>query len=160
MRAVWLAVALIALAAATANADTPPRPIGSLRSTGELMWTGPSPRNRLGGDLIVYLNQRVGVYAGVQAVTLKPFADAGQVTAGMAYRAAAARPKLDLVLHADVGATWPLAPAAGGGVITYFWPLKSVPVALTLGSNAYLVLDGVDNTRLVLSGGIGLALAK
>jgi hypothetical protein len=160
MKRAAVLAALIASIPAVAAADTPPRPVGSLRGTGELMWTGPSPRNRLGGDVIVYLNQRVGVYAGVQAVTLKPFADAGQATAGMAYRAAAARPKLDLVLHADVGATWPLAPTVGGGVITYFWPLKSVPVALTLGSNAYLVLDGVDNTRLVLSGGIGLALAK
>lgn len=153
-------VVLLAMAsAATANAETV-RPIGALRGTGDLIITGGSPRNRVGGDVIVYLGQRVGVYAGVQQVTLKPFADAGQATVGMAYRAAAARPKLDMVLHADVGATWPLAPSAGGGVITFFWPLKKVPVAVTSGANAYLVLDGVDNTRIVLSIGLGLAIAK
>jgi hypothetical protein len=153
------AAALVA-AASVAAADPPPRPLGSLRASGDLTLTGPSPRNRMAGDVIVYLGQRVGVFAGVQHVTLKPFADAGQVTAGMAYRAAAARPRLDLVLHADVGATWPLAPTAGGGVIAFFWPLKQVPVAVTSGTNVYLVLDGVDDTRLVLSVGLGLAIAR
>lgn len=158
-RAVVLA-ALIAMAAPAA-ADPAPRPIGSLRATGDLTLTGPSPHNRVGGDLIVYVNQRTGVYAGVQQVTLKPsFADVGQATAGIAYRAAAARPRLDLVLHGDVGATWSLAPTVGGGVITFFWPLKKVPVAITSGANAYLVLDGVDNTRIVLSIGLGLAIAR
>ena len=157
-RAVVLA-ALIAMTA-TAVADTPPRPIGSLRGTGDLTLTGPSPHNRVGGDLIVYLTQRTGVFAGVQQVTVKPFADAGQATAGIAYRAAAARPRLDMVLHGDVGATWPLAPTVGGGIITFFWPLKKVPVALTSGANAYLVLDGVDDTRVVLSIGLGLAIAR
>lgn len=152
---------VVALASAVSVARAEPvRPLGSLRGTGDLALTGPSPRNRVAGDVIVYLSQRVGVFAGVQHVTVKPFADAGQVTVGMAYRAAAARPKLDLVLHADAGVTWPLAPAAGGGVITFFWPLKQVPVAVTAGSNAYLVLDGVDDTRIVLSMGLGLALAR
>jgi hypothetical protein len=158
-RAVPSLFALVILTSAAA-ADPPPKPIGSLRVTGELMWTGPSPRNRMGGDLIVYLGQRVGLYAGVQQVTLSPLAEAGQATAGVAYRAAAARPRLDLVMHGDAGVTWPLAPTVGGGLITYLWPLKKVPVAVTLGTNGYLVLDGVDNTRFVLSGGIGLALAR
>lgn len=159
MNRIAAGVLLAAAMAGAASAETV-RPLGSLRGTGDLTITGPSPHNRVGGDVIVYLGQRVGVYAGVQQVTLKPFADTGQVTAGMAYRAAAARPKLDLVLHGDVGATWPLAPTAGGGVITFFWPLKKVPVAITSGTNAYLILDGVDNTRVVLSVGLGLAIAR
>jgi hypothetical protein len=162
MKGAVVLAALIAIAApAAAAADTPPRPIGSLRGTGDLTLTGPSPHNRVGGDLIVYLTQRTGVFAGVQQVTLKPsFGDAGQATAGIAYRAAAARPRLDMVLHGDVGATWPLAPTVGGGIITFFWPLTKVPVAITSGANAYLVLDGVDNTRVVLSVGLGLAIAR
>jgi hypothetical protein len=158
------AVAVLVAAAAMSSASTARaetvRPLGSLRGTGDLTITGPSPHNRVAGDVIVYLGQRVGVFAGVQHVTVKPFADAGQATVGMAYRAAAARPKLDLVLHADVGATWPLAPTAGGGIITFFWPLKKVPVAITSGASVYLVLDGVDDTRLVLSVGLGLAIAR
>ena len=162
MKRLLVVVAALAWAASpvsVARAE-PVRPLGSLRGTGDLALTGPSPRNRVAGDVIVYLGLRVGVFAGVQHVTLEPFADAGQATVGMAYRAAAARPKLDLVLHADAGVTWPLAPTAGGGLITFFWPLKRVPVAVTAGSNAYLVIDGADDTRIVLSVGLGLALAR
>ena len=159
-RAPGVAVALVAVASSPMARAEPARPIGSLRGSGDLTLTGPSPKNRVAGDVIVYLGQRAGLFAGVQHVTVEPFGDAGQATVGLAYRAAAARPKLDLVLHGDVGVTWPLAPTAGGGVIAFFWPLKQVPVAVTSGASAYLVLDGVDETRIVVSVGLGLAIAR
>ncbi len=153
------AVLVLATTLASAHAELV-KPRGSLRLTGDLTVNGPSPHNRIGGDAIVYFGQRAGIFAGVQHVAVKPFADVGQATVGIAYRAAAARPKLDLVVHADAGVTWPVAPAAGGGVITYFWPLKKVPVAVTSGLNVYLVVDGVDDTRVVVSVGLGLAVAR
>lgn len=85
------------------------------------------------------------------------------MTFGLAYRAAAARPWLELVLHGDVGAAWRddgWVPASGAGVTTFLWPLKKVPVAITTGSHGYVILDGVDDTHLAFSLGLGLAIAR
>lgn len=163
MRVVTLAAIAILVLAGAAHADdddAPVRPYGAVGITGDLTLTGPRPRNRFAADLTVYVTQRLGLYAAARQVTVEPLADAGHLTAGIAYRAAAARPRLELVLHADAGVAWPLAPAAGAGVTTYLWPLKRVPVAVTSGSHAYLILDGLDDTHVAFSIGLGLALAR
>jgi len=120
-----------ALGASRAVAE-PVRPIGALGMSGDLTLSGPGPKNRVAADLTVYVRQRLGLYVAARQVTVTPFADAGHVTAGIAYRAAAARPKLEIVVHADGGVAWPLAPALGGGVTAYLWPPK-VPVAVNPG---------------------------
>ncbi len=157
--AALVAALVTALVTASPASAEVVRPRGALGVSGDLVLTGPGPRNRFAADLTVYLRQRLGLYAAARQLTIDPLFDAGQVTAGIAYRAAAARPKLELVVHADAGAAWPLAPAAGGGVTTYLWPTK-LPLAITTGTSAYLVLDGADNTRVVFSLGLGLALAR
>jgi len=151
-------VGMVVLAAASAVAE-PVRPIGALGVSGDLTLSGPGPKNRVAADLTVYVRQRLGLYVAARQVTVSPFADAGHVTAGIAYRAAAARPKLEIVVHADGGVAWPLAPALGGGVTAYLWPLK-VPVAVTTGMGAYVIVDGVADTHVAFSLGVGLALAR
>ena len=156
------AFAILAALAATAHADEPVRPLGALGVTGDLTLTGPRPRNRFAADVTVYVAQRLGVYAAARQLTVEPLADAGHLTAGIAYRAAAARPRLELVLHADAGVAWAdgLMPAAGTGITTFLWPLKRVPVAVTTGAHAYLIVDGLDDTHVAFSMGLGLAIAR
>jgi hypothetical protein len=74
----------------------------------------------------------------------------GMVMAGLVYEAGAARPRLVVDLHADAGADLDqLAPLVGGGARTTLALWKVIGVALDAG--AYLVIDGVDDTRLVIS---------
>jgi hypothetical protein len=163
MRAMLLLLVLVSVAHADDAEPKPVRPIGSLGVTGDLTLSGPRPRQRFGVDATLYLNQRVGLYAAARQVTVEPLADAGHITFGLAYRAAAARPRLELVLHGDVGAAWRAdgwVPASGAGVTTFLWPLTKVPVAITTGSHGYVILDGVDDTHFAFSLGLGLALAR
>ena len=84
--------------------------------------------------------------------------DAGLVTAGVIYEAAAARPRLALALHAELGAALPDPRAVvGGGVRTQLWIVG--PLALGLDSTATLILDGLD-TELALAGALTLGLAR
>jgi hypothetical protein len=73
----------------------------------------------------------------------------GLVCAGVVYEGAAARPRLVLDLHGDVGADLDLrAPVIGGGVRTVIGLVGPLGVALDAGT--YLAIDGVDRTRLQL----------
>ncbi|MDB4961420.1 MAG: hypothetical protein JWP01_1419 [Myxococcales bacterium] len=73
----------------------------------------------------------------------------GLVTAGLVYEGAAARPRLVLDLHVDVGADLDRpAPLAGGGVRATLTVIGPLGVAFDLAS--YLVLDGIDDSRLQL----------
>jgi hypothetical protein len=155
------AVGVVGVVMTTAGvaAAEPVRPLGALGLAGDLTLSGPSPRNRFGADVTVYVGQRLGLYAAARRLTFDPLADSGQLTGGIAYRAAAARPKLELVVHGDGGVAWPLAPVLGGGMTTYLWPTR-FPVAITAGLGAYLLVDGVENTRVVITTGLGLALAR
>ncbi len=159
MRALAVTILVVVATPASAAAE-PVGPIGALGASGDLALTGGGSRRRVAAEAVAYLTRRYGVYAAVRRATVDPFLDEGQVTIGVAMRAAAARPTLELVVHADAGVAWPTAPVVGGGVTAYLWPLKRVPVALTAGLGAYLVIDGVDDTRLAVGLGLGLAIAR
>lgn len=81
----------------------------------------------------------------------------GLLLGGVVYEAGAARPRLVLDLHGDVGADLDArAPVIGGGVRTTLTLWKMVGLALDAGG--YLVIDGVDDTRLVLAGSTSIVL--
>lgn len=163
-RAALLAIATCAsIGAARADsteAPEPPRvvvkPIGAVGGGGELTFGDGPPRQRFAASATVFVGRRLGLRVGLARTTLA--LDRGEVTAGVAYRAAAARPRLELVLHGGVGVAWPSAPAATAGVTTYLWPTK-LPIAVTTGLQVHAIVDGLD-TGPALSLGLGLALAR
>ncbi len=157
--AAGVAVTLALAATQVAGADAPRRPLGALQVGGELGLSGGGPRQRFGGAATAYVGQRLGVRVAVARLTLDPLADRGVLMAGVAYRAAAARPRLDLVVHAGAGVAWPRAPALGAGVTTYLWPTRW-PFAVTLDLAATVVVDGAVDTRTEVAVGAGVALAR
>lgn len=73
----------------------------------------------------------------------------GLACVGLVYEAGAARPRLVLALHADLGADLDhRAPLVGGGVRATLGLIG--PIGLAGDAGSYLVIDGVDRTRLVL----------
>jgi len=84
--------------------------------------------------------------------------DAGLLLGGVVYEAAAARPRLAIALHGEVGAVVPDPHlAVGGGVETTLWIVG--PLALGLDSTVHLVLRGVDSDLLV-AGALTVRLAR
>lgn len=80
----------------------------------------------------------------------------GLVTAGLAYEGGAARPRLVLDLHADLGVDLDhRIPAAGGGVRATL--MIYGPAALVFDLTALAVIDGLDHSRLQLAGATLLA---
>lgn len=135
------------LVAATAHA----RPIhGSAGIGGALLATGDlGDRGRLEVELDVEPQSRFGAL-----LALRGFDEnhRGLACAGLVYEPGAARPTLVVDLHADLGADLDQrAPLAGGGIRTTIGLYG--PVGVALDSGGYLVIDGVDRTRLVLSFG-------
>lgn len=152
--AVALALPLIVVpSAATAE------PWGALQATSELLVTGGKPRQRSGASITAYVTRRLGLRAAVHLLPLSPFADTGVATVGVAYRAAAARPRLELVVHAEAGLAWPLAPAVGAGTTTFLWPTRR-PIAITFELGATAIVDGVADSRVAIALGAGLAFAR
>jgi len=79
----------------------------------------------------------------------------GLLCAGFVYEPAAARPTLVIDLHGDVGADLDQrAPLVGGGIRTSLGIYGPLGVALDTGG--YLVIDGVDRTRLVLASSVSV----
>jgi hypothetical protein len=82
---------------------------------------------------------------------------AGMVVAGLVYEAGAARPRLVLDLHADAGIDIDqIAPVIGGGIrptLTIYGPF-----GVALDTGGYLVIDGIDNTRLVIGTSLSLVV--
>jgi hypothetical protein len=81
----------------------------------------------------------------------------GMLLGGLLYEAGAARPLLVVDLHADVGADLDqYAPVIGGGVRTVLtiWG----PLGVALDGGAYLVIDGVDDTRLRIMGSTSIVV--
>jgi hypothetical protein len=81
----------------------------------------------------------------------------GLLLGGVIYEAGAARPLLVVDLHGDAGIDLDVtAPVLGGGVRTTLTIWKRFGLALDGGG--YLVLDGIDDTRLVLAGSTSAVL--
>jgi hypothetical protein len=79
----------------------------------------------------------------------------GIVGAGVIYEAGAARPRLVVDFHGDLGFDLDQrAPMVGGGLRLVIAIVGPLGVALDTG--AYLVIDGVDDTRLQLATGASL----
>lgn len=155
-RAVVVALGLIAGSGA-GSGEAVAEPRGAVLVGGELALSGGGPTPRAQATAIVYLARRHGAYASVERVALE--GDRGLATVGVAYRAAAARPRLELVLHADAGLAWPRAAAAGGGVLAFLWPTR-LPVALVGGIRVHALVDEPTSARGAWSLGLGLALAR
>ena len=69
----------------------------------------------------------------------------GVVTGGLAFEAAAARPRLQLSLHGDVGATLDSSkPVAGAGIRASVWIIG--PLYAALDGGGLLYYDGVDSS--------------
>jgi hypothetical protein len=161
---------LIALAG-TARADDdapPPHPFHLSIGAGGALWlagTAGEPHNRADVHLDVMPGGRFGpwgVTMAMRGLTYSPFAHDGLATIGVHYQAAAARPRLAVALHGDVGmAIAARAPVVGGGIETHLWlwPKRLGPLALVLDVTGHLVIDGVDDSRLVLAAATRLAVA-
>jgi hypothetical protein len=170
---VKLAVVIaLVLAPAAALADTvePVRGARPFRFSigfgGSLLLTGQQDGSRNRADAHLDIDPggrfgRFGLTAAVRYMPWEPFADDGLATIGLKYEAGAARPRLALALHGDVGASFTGAPAAGGGIETTLWliPKWFRPLALVLDTTAHLVIDGEDDTRLVLASSTRLSLS-
>ena len=139
------------------SASADPRPIhGSFSAGGALLLTGDdNDRQRAEVELDVEPHSRFGALVAWRGFDR---AHSGLVTAGLAYEAGAARPLLVVDLHADLGADLDRhAPAVGGGIRTLLVVIG--PLGLALDSGAYLVIDGVDHTRVQLQAGGALCAA-
>ena len=72
--------------------------------------------------------------------------------AGLAFEAGASRPRLDIILTTEIGASSTGHPIAAAGVETHLGVLGPIGIALNL--NALLVVDGTQDTKLILSSGL------
>lgn len=138
---------VVAVVASSAHAD---RSIhGSVGGGGSLLLTGhDDDRDRF--DLAVELKPR-GRFGFAAAWRAFDQDHDGLVMAGIVYEGAAARPRLVLDLHADLGVDLDArAPLVGGGIRTTLAIIG--PLGIAFDSGAYLVIDGIDDTRLQLQG--------
>lgn len=132
---------VLLLATATAHADVH----GSIGAGGAFVLTGDGgDRFRLEAVADVKLTPKLGAIAAWRAFDED---HAGLVMAGVEYEGAAARPRLVLDLHGELGFDLDAeVPLAGGGLRTTLGIFGPLGVALDTG--AYLVIDGIDDTRL------------
>jgi hypothetical protein len=81
----------------------------------------------------------------------------GLLLGGLVYEAGAARPRLVVDLHGDVGVDLDhTTPVVGGGVRTTVTVWRFIGVGLDAG--AYLVVDGIEDTRLVIASSASLVV--
>jgi hypothetical protein len=146
------ALAVVCLLASVAHADD--RLHGSVGAGSTLVMTGAEgDRFRFDASFDLKPRSRFGLLLAWRA--FDP-AHRGLVTAGISYEGAASRPRLVLDLHADVGIDLDRpAPLGGGGVRATLMIIG--PLAAVLDTGAFLVLDGIDGTRLQLQGATLLA---
>ncbi len=150
-----VALALVLVLGPARADDRPERPVhGSVSAGGALLVTGNDGDVARGEiELDVEPKSRFGALVAWRGFDR---GRRGLVCAGLVYEGAAARPRLVLDLHADGGADLDLrAPVVGGGARTVVALVGPIGVAFDTG--AYLVIDGIDRTRLQLA--IGAALA-
>ncbi|MEZ4365315.1 MAG: hypothetical protein R2939_03385 [Kofleriaceae bacterium] len=158
----------LGVAAPAARADDDPARApgwhGSLTVGGALLATGRGARSRVRGGASLELLpggrwRRLGVVLAARHLTLDDGPRDALLTVGLAYQAAAARPRLALSLHADLGLTVAdPAPAAGAGV--RLTAILIGPLAVVGDLGAHLVVDGVDATRLALAAGLAVGVAR
>lgn len=141
--------ALAILCALTASAHADRGVHGSVGGGSALLVTGHDDnRFRFELELDIEPASRYGGF-----VAWRGFDDEhrGMLLGGLLYEGGAARPRLVLDLHGDVGADLDQrAPVVGGGIRTTLTIIG--PLGLAFDSGAYLVVDGVDDTRLRLMG--------
>jgi hypothetical protein len=150
MRAALLALLAVVTSRGTAHAD---RPIhGSVGFGGALLLTGDQgDRNRLSAELDIEPGGRFDTYGALVALRAFDRQHAGLLCVGLMYEAAAARPRLVIDLHADLGVDLDgIHLVAGGGVRTVLGIIGPLGVALDTG--AYVVLAGSQDTRLAFMG--------
>ena len=135
---------VVVLLASTAHA----RPYhGSVGAGGALVLLG-DQGDRQRADIVVDLKPR-SRYGGIVGWRAFDEERKGLVTAGLVYEGGAARPRLVLDLIVEVGADLDQkAPLAGGGIRSTLTIIG--PVGVALSTNVYLVLDGVEDSRLHL----------
>ena len=152
--------ALLALVLLVASARADDRPVhGLVGLGGSLLLTGRDggPPNRADAELELKPGGAFDRLGGFVALRAFDAHHAGLLCAGVVFEAAAARPRVVLDLHAELGVDLDVhAPLAGGGLRTTVGIVG--PLAVLLDSGAYLVIDGVDRTRVVISSGALLAV--
>ncbi|MGE0866928.1 MAG: hypothetical protein AB7P03_00080 [Kofleriaceae bacterium] len=138
----------IAGAATTAHADRGWH--GSAGAGGSFLLTGSQgDRWRFDAQLDIKPQSRFGILVGWHGFDPD---HSGIVRAGLLYEAGAARPLLALDLHADAGFDLDQrAPLVGAGIRTTL--VLFGPLGIALDTGAHLVIDGVDDSRLVLASG-------
>ncbi|MBS1121046.1 MAG: hypothetical protein H6Q90_3274 [Deltaproteobacteria bacterium] len=141
----FLLLTVLALADAPAYAE---RGIHGTAGVGSSLVLTGDGGDRVRFDIVVDVKPR-SRFGGL--VAWRAFDDhhRGLVMAGVVYEGAAARPLLVLDLHAELGGDLDArVPLVGGGLrIT----AKIIgPLSVALDTAAYLVLDGIDDTRLQL----------
>ncbi|HEY4238708.1 MAG TPA: hypothetical protein VGM88_02790 [Kofleriaceae bacterium] len=149
-RALVIASLAIASPAAADDDAPPPRPAhGSIAAGGEFLLTGDEGARQRAFASIEF--EPAGSRAG-GVLSLHGF-DAhhgGIATAGFVFEAAAARPRLAIDLHADLGLDLDrVRPAAGGGVRATVGIVG--PLGVVLEANALAVIDGTDHSRFELT---------
>jgi hypothetical protein len=143
-----------------ARAEEPP-PVtwhGSIAAGGSLLLTGDGgDATRFDGSISFQPFRRFGFVAAVRAIDGEP--RSAIVTAGVEYQAAASRPRLVLSLYADAGLeTAERSPVVGGGLRTTFRLFG--PLGLVGDTGFHLVVDGVDDSRLVIGSALMLAVIR
>lgn len=138
----------LAIPSAAAESTPPERTVhGSAGAGGSILITG-SQGDRFRFDVVLDLKprSRYGVLLAWRAFDAE---HRGLVTAGLLFEGAAARPTLVLDLHADVGVDLDQrAPLIGGGIRPTLQIIG--PLGLVYDGGAYLILDGVESSRLQL----------
>lgn len=151
-------VALGLLTATTARADDRPWH-GSVGVGGSLVLAGAQgDRTRIDAAIDVKSSSRYGLSLAWRAIEPRDNDHHdGLVIAGLVYEGAAARPRLVLDLHADVGVDLDARrPLLGGGIrptLTIYGPL-----GLVFDTGVYVIVDGIDGTRVQLMSSTLLAV--
>jgi hypothetical protein len=144
-----LAGLALAVLAAPAFADPSDRPVhGSAGIGTTLLLSGDrGDRNRYELEIDLEPASRFGALLAWRGFDRDHH---GIACAGLVYEAGAARPRIVVDLHGDLGVDLDQhAPMIGGGVRTTI-TVKG-PLGVALDSGGYLVVDGVEQTRLVLA---------
>jgi hypothetical protein len=155
---VRLTLALVLALSTTAAADDRPWH-GSVGAGGSLMLAGgQGDRSRIDAAIDLKPGSRYGVSLAWKAIEPRDNDHHdGLLIAGLVYEGAAARPRLTLDLHADVGFDLDAKrPLFGGGIR----PTLTIygPVGLVLDTGVYVIVDGVDGTRVQLMSSTLLAV--